>query len=165
MASWRACVVTGLGTGRFPVAPGTWGSAAVAGLYLALAALGAGCWTLSVAMGALAIASSVACVALGPFAERHFGRADPPQVTIDEWAGQAIALLAMPSAAGWGGRLIVVGAAFAAFRLLDILKPSPANRIQKLPAGWGILADDLIAGLYANIACQLALRWAAGMSG
>jgi len=165
MSNWRSVVVSGLGTGHLPVAPGTWGSAAVAVLYLALAACGADGWTLSIVMGALVVISSVACVALGSYAERHFGRTDPPQVTIDEWAGQAVALLAMPVASEMWGRMIIVGAAFAAFRLMDIFKPAPANRIQRLPGGWGILADDLVAGVYANIACQLALRWAAGMGG
>ena len=60
---------------------------------------------------------------------------------------------------------LVAGAAFVAFRLFDIVKPPPAYRLQRLPAGWGILVDDLIAGAYANIVCQLVLRLGFGLSG
>jgi phosphatidylglycerophosphatase A len=109
------------------------------------------------AMVLVAIVSSIICVALGPFAEKHFGKKDPGQVTIDEWAGQAVALLGLPVASG-AGLWITVAAAFVAFRVFDIVKPPPARQLEKLPHGWGVLLDDLAAGVYANIVCQVLLR-------
>ena len=166
MRNVRTLLATGLGTGYLPVAPGTWGSIAVAGIYLALAwPAGALAGLASVVMAVLAVAASVVCVALGPFAETHFGRKDPSQVTIDEWAGQALALIAMPLPTDWTGRLIVAASALLAFRVFDVVKPPPANAMQRLPAGWGILADDLIAAVYANAAAQLLLRLVLGING
>lgn len=155
----RKWLVTGLGTGYLPVAPGTWGSLAVVVIWLL--AGGLGFWWVTALMAGIALAASVVCLALGGFAERHFGKKDPGQVTIDEWAGQAVALLGLPVVAGdWTNRLFVAGAAFVAFRLCDIIKPSPARRLQRLTGGAGILVDDLVAGVYANIVAQLAVRWA-----
>ena len=155
----RKWIVTGLGTGYLPLAPGTWGSAAVAVLFIAAASV---CRRSPVcvhaAMAAVLVAASVGCVALGKFAERHFGRKDPPQVSLDEWAGQALAYLLLPLGAGRLQLLIVAAAGFVAFRLLDIVKPPPARRLEKLPAGVGILVDDLVAAVYANIICQLVFR-------
>ena len=71
MSRLRVALVSGLGTGYLPVAPGTWGSAAVAGIYLLAAGAGAGPWALSGAMVAIAVLAGAACVALGPFAERN----------------------------------------------------------------------------------------------
>ena len=154
----RALLVTGGGTGYLPVAPGTWGSAAVVGIYVLLASSVTCCWhAAAVAMALVAIVGSIICVALGPFAEKHFGKKDPGQVTIDEWAGQAVALLGLPAATG-AGLWITVAAAFVAFRVFDIVKPPPARQLEKLPHGWGVLLDDLAAGIYANIVCQVLLR-------
>ena len=159
-------IVTGLGTGYLPIAPGTWGSAAVCGLYLlvAWAMCGSAVWATAV-MAAVAVLASVGCVALGRFAEDTFGRKDPGACTIDEWAGQALALLLLPLGTTWQDRLIVAGAAFVAFRVFDIVKPPPAWHVQRLPHGWGVLLDDLFAGLYANIVCQLMLRRCYGLCG
>ena len=155
----RKFIVTGLWTGYLPIAPGTWASAAVCLIYL-LAAYAAGgrAVCLNAAMVAIALPASVACVALGKFAEKTFGKKDPSRCTLDEWAGQAVALLLLPTGATWRERLIIAAAAFIAFRVFDILKPFPARRSERLPHGWGILADDLIAGVYANVAAQLFLR-------
>ena len=151
-------IVTGLGTGYLPIAPGTWGSAAVCAIFLAATYLGNASPVLTNGlMLAVAVAASVACVALGGFAESAFGKIDPSQCTIDEWAGQAVALLLLPLGADGRGWL-ACAAAFLAFRVFDIVKPPPAMGLQKLPRGWGILIDDLIAGVYANIVAQLFLR-------
>jgi phosphatidylglycerophosphatase A len=111
-------------------------------------------------MAALAAVSAVACVALGRFAERAFGKKDPGACTVDEWAGQAVALIALPlsdqaSVLQW---LVAAAVAFIAFRFFDIVKPPPARQMEKFPHGWGILLDDLVAGLYANIVAQVVLR-------
>lgn len=159
MNSLRRILVTGFGTGYLPVAPGTWGSAAVCGVFV-LVCWGAGGRTVCVSgsMAVVMLLSAGACVALGPFAERTFGRKDPRRCTIDEWAGQALALVALPLGEGGGDWLIVAAAAFVAFRLFDIIKPPPARALEKLTHGWGILLDDIVAGVYANIAAQLVLR-------
>jgi len=155
----RKAIVTGLGTGYLPVAPGTWGSAAVCGIFLAVSLLGPGGEVgVTGAMLTVALSASAGCVALGRWTEEHFGRKDPTQCTADEWAGQAIALCAMPAGHSVAGRLIVTAVAFVAFRALDIVKPPPARRLERLPHGWGVLLDDLVAGMYANAAAQIVLR-------
>ena len=155
----RKAVVTGLGTGYLPVAPGTWGSAGACGAFLAVAFATRGnqlCVT--GAMVVLAVVATLACGLLGRFAEKAFGRKDPSQVTIDEWAGQALALCLLPMGAGPTDWLIAAGVAFAAFRAFDIVKPPPVRQLEKIPYGWGVVADDLAAGVYANLAAQLVLR-------
>ncbi len=155
----RKWIVTGLGTGALPIAPGTWGSAAVAAIFFLVAWGSGGRWVcVSGTMLALAALASGACLALGRFAERHFARKDPPQCTIDEWAGQALAYLLLPLGNGPGHWLIVAAGGFVAFRVFDIIKVSPAQRAQRLPGGTGILVDDLVAGVYANMVCQLVFR-------
>ncbi|KKK60457.1 hypothetical protein LCGC14_3024180, partial [marine sediment metagenome] len=106
----------------------------------------------------IAAASTVGGIALGRFAESAFGGKDPSRMNLDEWAGQAVTYVLVPAGPGATEWLIVAAAGFVAFRILDILKPSPAKRSQKLPAGWGIVVDDLVAGVYANILCQLVFR-------
>jgi len=157
-------LATGAGTGYLPVAPGTWGSAAVAGIFLAVAAVSdrrmicvAGTMVL------LAAAASIVSVALGRFVEAAFGRKDPAPCTVDEWAGQAVALIALPLGNSFADVLIAGGVGFLAFRVFDIVKPPPIRQLEKLPLGWGVLADDLAAGVYANIVAQLVLRLGGGL--
>ena len=156
----RKLVVTGLGTGYLPVAPGTWGSLGAVGVFLAVAwASGHDAWAVNVALLVVVVVCSIGCVALGRFTESAFGKRDPRRCTIDEWAGQAVALVAVPLGGHWIDLLVVAGVAFVYFRLLDILKPPPARQAEKLPLGWGVLVDDLVAGIYANVAAQISLRW------
>jgi phosphatidylglycerophosphatase A len=155
--SLRKFLSTGLGTGYAPFASGTWGSLGPAILFLVAAQAGASVGALAGAMGAIALAASVGCVAWGGWAEKEFATKDPGQVTLDEWAGQAVALLLLPVAGGHGAWLpCLLG--FLAFRFFDIVKPPPARNMEALPGGWGILTDDLIAGVYANVVCQVLLR-------
>jgi phosphatidylglycerophosphatase A len=152
-------IVSGLGTGYLPLVPGTWGSLVPCVIFAALAwAAGPSGWVVAAAMGALAVLASVACVALGPLAQSTFGRRDPRQCVIDEWAGQALALMLLPLSAG-GSVWVPAAVAFAAFRVMDVVKPPPARALERLPFGWGVLLDDLVAGVYANIISQLVLRW------
>jgi len=84
------------------------------------------------------------------YAERSFGTKDSSQIVIDEVAGYAISVLALPMTPGY---LI---AAFFLFRFFDIFKPPPARQMDKgLPGGLGIMADDLAAGIYTNVLLQL----------
>jgi phosphatidylglycerophosphatase A len=157
----RKWVVTGLGTGYLPVAPGTWGSAAATVVFVLAAWLGGGSGAVATAvMAAVAVLASAACVTWGPLAETTFGRKDPRQCTIDEWAGQAVTFCFLPLRSAGSDLLVVAAVGFLAFRLFDIVKVPPARRLERLPDGWGVLADDLVAGVYANAAAQLVLRFA-----
>ncbi len=152
----RKLIITGLGTGFLPIAPGTWGSAGAVGVFLLSA------WFLPqpATWGVMALVvalGTVGCVALGGFAETAFGRKDPSQVTLDEWAGQALSLVLVPYRHDVGSIFSVAIMAFVAFRLFDITKPPPARGIQRVPKGWGIVLDDLIAGAYANLVVQVTL--------
>lgn len=111
-------------------------------------------------MAALFLAFSLACLTQGAAAEAKFGRKDPSNVVADEVAGQCIPLMFLPS---WSlsspdNALMTLALAFLAFRAMDILKPWPAYRLQKIPGGLGILIDDLVAGVYAAIIVQLVVR-------
>lgn len=82
---------------------------------------------------------------------------DPPQMVIDEWAGQAIPLMGLPLTGSAQPDLLLLLGAFTLFRLFDITKPFGVDQVQQLPSGFGILADDLLAGCYAWICLQLIL--------
>ena len=84
---------------------------------------------------------------------RCFGEKDPGRVVVDEIAGQMVALLFVRPTA------LVLLAAFLLFRVLDVLKPWPARRLEDLPGGSGIMADDLMAGLYANLILHGLALW------
>jgi phosphatidylglycerophosphatase A len=139
---------TVLGAGYAPMAPGTVGSAV--GLLL---------WYLLPASPIVQVSTLAVVIVMGSWsggvAEHHFGRPDPGQVVIDEVAGMLVTLFLVP--VGWAGALL----AFFLFRLSDIVKPYPANRLERLPGGAGIMADDLMAGVYANLALRLCL-WSFG---
>lgn len=80
-----------------------------------------------------------------PRTERH---ADPSIVVIDEIVGIWIALLLLPKT------VVAYAVAFLLFRLFDVLKPQPARALERLPGGWGIMLDDVVAGVYANLGAQ-----------
>jgi phosphatidylglycerophosphatase A len=137
-------LATALGAGYAPIAPGTWGSAVGLLLWFALPS--------SVWIQALAIvAVAVAGVWSGGVAERHFGRTDPGEVVIDEVAGMLVTLFLNP--VSWWGAV----AGFLLFRAADIVKPFPARRLEGLHGGFGIMADDVMAGIYANLALRLCI--------
>jgi len=163
---WRKLIVTALGTGYLP-ASGTWGSLVTVIIFLLTAwacGLGAsskfplGAATVNIVMVVTAVLASVACVALGDFTERTWHKKDPKYCTIDEVAGQAVSLLALPIGGDPHSWFVTAGVGFFLFRFFDVVKPSPARRFERLPKGWGVLLDDLMAGVYANLTAQLALR-------
>jgi phosphatidylglycerophosphatase A len=100
---------------------------------------------------------SVMCVWLGPWTYRRYGRKDPGQCVLDEGAGVCLTGLFLPLGAGWRPMYALV-LAFFVFRIFDVLKPWPCRKLEGLPGGWGILVDDLMAAVYANVACQVVLR-------
>ena len=171
----RELCITVLGSGYAPFASGSWGSLAAVGLALLLIgpplALGAPRWSAEALLLAGVALSSLLSVRWGAWALQRFGGSDPKPFVLDEFAGQWVALLLMPIAVGSAPAAIlaVLGGQFFLFRLMDVLKPPPARQLESLPAGWGVLCDDLMAGVYANLLGQLvwrgtpALTWAASL--
>jgi phosphatidylglycerophosphatase A len=101
-----------------------------------------------------------ACIRDGEAAEARFGKKDPGQVVADETAGQCLPLMFLPATAvaGWPAMLMTLPLAFVSFRIMDIVKPWPARQLQRVPGGWGILIDDLFAGVYALVVVQVVTR-------
>lgn len=137
-------VATAGGAGYAPVAPGTAGSAVGLAVFWLLQPLPRG-WHL---LALLAIIAAGLWAAQA--AATHFGRHDPSQVVVDEVAGQMVTLLFT------GGTMWGLLAGFLLFRALDIAKPWPVRSLERLPGGYGIMADDLMAGLYGNVVLQAA---------
>ena len=150
------------GLGHLRPAPGTWGSVPAVLAAFGLAALGWPGWMTDTSIALIGLAFAVACVRFGHHAEAMYGRKDPPDVVADEMAGQSIPLLFLPwHAPGeswmfWNATLALV--AFASFRVFDISKPWPIRRLERFPGGWGILIDDLLAGVYAAVVTQVVVR-------
>ena len=151
---WAWTVATFFGAGLGKPGPGTWGSVAAVLLWAAYA------WLFHPSPNALLfalVAGIVASIALGvpaaTIAARESGRHDPGFVVIDEVAGQWIALVG--SRTNWRHALI----ALLLFRLFDITKPFPARQLESLPEGWGIVFDDVAAGLYALGVAWLLHHW------
>jgi phosphatidylglycerophosphatase A len=143
-------VATSCGVGYVPFAPGTFGSAAGLLVWALLPA------STIVQACAILVIFAAGCWA-GTCAEHHFGRTDPGQVVIDEVLGMLITLFLNP--VGWAGALL----GFLLFRAADIIKPFPANRMERLPGGVGVMADDAVAAVYSNLALRAALFVAASL--
>jgi len=103
----------------------------------------------------------VTCVLCAPASIEAKGRDDPGEVVMDEFAGQALTFLVVPllaarSLCGWEC-LVLASLGFLAFRAIDITKPWPIRKLERLPAGWGILADDLAAGIVSAVLVLIAM--------
>jgi phosphatidylglycerophosphatase A len=130
--------------GYVPVASGTFGSAAGLAVFAVVR------WSGSVAVELAAIALLLAIgVWSSSIAERHFGGVDPAPVVIDEVAGMLITLALLPV------NIYGVVLGFLIFRLLDVIKPWPADRLERLHGGLGVMADDTMAAVYANLALRI----------
>lgn len=140
-----AVIGTTFGSGYSPVAPGTAGAAVVIGVL----------WFLPLPSTVISVHLIALFFFIGVWAatlcENRWG-ADPGRVNWDEAVGMMISIIALPKTPA------IYGGAFLIFRLFDVLKPFPVNRAERLPAGWGIMIDDVIAGLYTNIVLQILLR-------
>jgi phosphatidylglycerophosphatase A len=162
----RQWIVTFFGAGMSPVAPGTAGSLAAAGGVLLLHKLfvQTGCFSpleFNLSLIAGMILAGVASVWLGPWAIAHYGREDPGPCVLDEVAGICLTMLCLPVRSDFR-ELWVVLTAFVAFRIFDVWKPPPCRQLENLPAGWGILTDDLMAAVYANCLSQIVTRFLLG---
>lgn len=130
-------------TGYFPVAPGTIGSAAGLVVYLLV------WWAQSPLLEVgLIVGLFLAGIWAGTTAERYFGGIDPGPIVIDEVVGMLITLAFIP--VGPSGAI----AGFLLFRLFDVVKPFPARRLESLHGGLGVMADDAMAAIYANLALR-----------
>ena len=145
-------IATLFGLGRFPVASGTVASAFTMPLAATLAV--GGPWVL---LGGTAATVMVAFWSAGA-GERRLGEKDPHAVVIDEVAGQLVSLVWVP----FSPAFFVAG--FFLFRVFDVLKIPPARQLERVRGGAGIVLDDLAAGVWANVALQLA-RPLAGWAG
>jgi phosphatidylglycerophosphatase A len=137
--------------GYAPVAPGTFGSAVGLAVYALVRTAGS---------PLIEIAAIVALFVIGVWsaseAERHFGKVDPGPVVLDEVVGMMITLALLPvNLAG-----AIVG--FLLFRALDVFKPWPSGRFERLPGGLGVMADDGMAALYGNLVMRALIALAPG---
>jgi phosphatidylglycerophosphatase A len=152
--TWAFAVATFFGAGYGKPGPGTWGSVAALLLWAAFAfTLHPSTLTLTLALTIGIVVATALGVPAATIVERESGITDPGFVVIDEVIGQWIALLGSP--ADWRHGLI----ALVLFRLLDITKPFPVRRFERLPGGWGIIFDDVAAGLYALGVASLLRIW------
>jgi phosphatidylglycerophosphatase A len=150
MTRLAVLLATAGGAGYAPIAPGTAGSAVGVALFF-LTRHWPAWWQVALVAGV-----TIAGIWASTAAARHFGRHDPGPVVIDEVAGQLLTLLLT----GAGPLGAVAG--FVLFRALDVWKPWPARRLEKLPAGLGIMADDLAVALYGNLILQIGARVLSG---
>jgi phosphatidylglycerophosphatase A len=138
-------IATGLGSGYSPLAPGTAGSVVGLALY----------WPLQRASEPLQLSILVVVFLVGVAAASHVarrvGQEDPGLVVVDEVVGMWVSLLFLPLTA------VTATFGFVLFRIMDIVKPWPARQLESLPGGWGIMADDLMAGIYANLLLRVVL--------
>jgi phosphatidylglycerophosphatase A len=149
---WATLIATFFGMGRMKPGPGTWGSLATLLLW---AAISRGLPGPAVVPGNIALAGLAVAVGIPAATQvaRASGLKDPQFVVIDETAGQLITLIGAPLA--WKSFL----AGFILFRTFDIVKPWPVRQLEKLPAGTGIVVDDVAAGLYGLAVMQLLLHF------
>jgi len=139
-------LATGCYTGEMPIIAGTWGT--LPGLVLAIFVFGVDVqFQILITVGVIAISVVVASLA-----EKDFGH-DAKPIVIDEVAGMLVTLVFVPRV--W--YYYVLG--FVLFRAMDVLKPYPARKFESLPSGWGVTADDVAAGVYANILLQVVVHF------
>ena len=170
LKDYLALSIATCGVGYLPLAPGTWGSLLAVGLFFPIrTGLDALLWKFPPGLGPmeervaytltvleLIIVFCVAAVGVwaGSRVEKLSGTKDPGKVVIDEVAGQLVALFALPyNLSSWPYVIL----AFVLFRFFDIVKPYPARRFESLHGGLGIMADDIVAGLYAAIGVTIAV--------
>ena len=151
---YLALAIATWGVGYLPLAPGTWGSLVGVGLFLLLVRA-----TPPKALVAVVLFAIVAVTCIGIWAatrtEQLSGRKDPGKVVVDEVAGQFISLFPLTLFPRWSTVAVILS--FILFRFFDIVKPYPANRLQDLNGGAGVMLDDLVAGVYGAVIVSIVL--------
>ncbi len=135
-------IATGLGAGYAPFASGTLGS--ILPWFIAYYIIRGDQFTLVI----VAVLTTIISVWSAGEAENYFGH-DSRRIVIDEWAGMLITLLFVP----YSLTNYLIG--FIMFRALDVIKIFPARQAEKLPGGWGVTMDDVVAGIQSSVATQL----------
>ncbi len=149
MRSFYKFMANGFGSGRLPVAPGTWGAAVALLMIYPFAH-----WTLLSPSQFTLFLSVIIVIFIGigvkacDVLEEEWGK-DPKQVVIDEMIGVWIAILGHPLS------IFSFIASFILFRFFDIAKPLGIRRLENIKGGWGVMLDDVLAGVYANIVLQV----------
>jgi phosphatidylglycerophosphatase A len=153
-------IATGFGAGFIPFAPGTFGS--IVGLLIAYGLIANLAFDVVLLQNALIVAGLILAtlgIWSGTRAENIFGRKDAGQIVIDEVCGQVISFVFIaPYLAGLGPQWrwwMIAG--FALFRAFDILKLYPMDRLEELTGGFGVMVDDIVAGIYAAVLLSLSL--------
>ena len=146
---YLALAIATCGVGYLPLIPGTFGSLLGVGIFLLLNQTAAG---LLVSI----VAFTFAGIWAASRTEQLAGRKDPGKVVVDEVAGQMIATLPLAFFTQWSMRSVMVS--FILFRFFDIVKPYPANKLERLKGGFGIMCDDLVAGVYAAVILSILIR-------
>ena len=147
---YLALAIATCGVGYLPLIPGTFGSLVGIGIFLLFSRTAIGLIVLTLAV-------TFAGIWAGSRTEELAGRKDPGKVVVDEVAGQLIATLPLAFVKQWSIAAVMVS--FVLFRFFDIVKPYPANRLQELKGGPGIMCDDLVAGVYAAVLVSIFIRF------
>ena len=150
-------IATGFYSGLSPVAPGTVGSLVFLVLSMLISFI-SGDWSqvILISLTSLTILGGVWSAAIAE--EYVYQYQDPSAIVIDEWAGLGLCVMLFAfdgSLESW----FLYGIGFILFRLLDILKPFPINRLEKMKGGWGIMLDDIVAGAMGAIILLLIQHW------
>lgn len=138
---------TGFGSGYSPIASGTAGSIVAIPFIWAISGLNLPIYVI------FTLVFGLFAVWISDRAEKYFAKKDPGEIVIDEIAGMFVTFIAIEL------NLISIIAGFVLFRFFDIVKIPPIHQSQKLPGGWGVVVDDLLAGVAANIVLQIGLRF------
>jgi len=140
-------LATGLGIGDLPRAPGTLATLVAVILYLVFRKILPG----PLSYGIMLVLFSGMAVWICGTVEKYLGKKDSSAIVIDEMAGFLLAMFLVP----FSVRMLILG--FILFRAFDILKPFRIDRIESLPGGWGVVGDDLAAGILTNILLHVSL--------
>jgi len=149
---WAWAVATFFGIGYLKPGPGTWASVATVLLWGVAASFTPAEWQMPL-VAALALVAIVLGIAAGNVVTRETGYKDPQYIVMDEVAGQLVTLVAAP--AGWKYML----ASLILFRCLDVIKPPPLRRLERYPGGFGVMLDEVAAGVYAAILLRLLVEF------
>ena len=147
-SDFLALSIATCGVGYLPLMPGTFGSLLAVGIFLLFAKIATGSLLVAVVL-VLIFVSAVVGIWAGTRTEQLLGRKDPGKIVVDEVAGQFIALFPITLFSRWSTPAVIVS--LILFRFFDIVKPYPANRLQDLKGGAGVMFDDLVAGVYAAV--------------